>query len=388
LPIGSSYRASTLLIGHDLLKGRGGDDALFGEDGHDNLKGGGGADYLAGGSGSDVVNYSQSSAGVFVSLITNTAAYGDAEGDTFASIEYVVGSSHADNLWGDDGANQLSGLDGADTLKGFGGSDHLFGGGGNDRLFGQNDSDYLDGGAGADTLDGGAGNDVLDGWTDADTMRGGVGDDSYIVDTAADAVIEARGEGRLDTVHARTTYVLTAGSEVETLHAVDRASTTAIDLVGTEFDQTIVGNNGQNTIVGSAAGDDVNGDGVEDYDGLDVMTGNGGGDVFVWTAATETRPAGQEADVVTDCNRAQGDLLAFNPIDANVTNGAQVNDAFTFVGVVNVAAGASFTAPGQIGFFTTATDTFILLNTDADGFQEATIRLAGVHNVDASWFVL
>lgn len=30
----------------------------------------------------------------------------------------------------------------------------------------------------------------------------------------------------------------------------------------------------------------------------------------------------------------------------------------------------------------------ILLNTDADAIQEATIRLVGIHNVDASFFVL
>jgi hypothetical protein len=30
----------------------------------------------------------------------------------------------------------------------------------------------------------------------------------------------------------------------------------------------------------------------------------------------------------------------------------------------------------------------ILLNTDADMTQEATIRLAGVHTLDASWFAL
>jgi hypothetical protein len=87
-----------------------------------------------------------------------------------------------------------------------------------------------------------------------------------------------------------------------------------------------------------------------------------------------------KADVVTDFNRAGGDLLAFNPIDANLTVGG--NQAFTFIGT------AAFTAPGQINYFTTATDTYILLNTDADASQDATIRVFGVHTVDASWFVL
>jgi hypothetical protein len=108
----------------------------------------------------------------------------------------------------------------------------------------------------------------------------------------------------------------------------------------------------------------------------------------VWTSTNETRLAGQEADVVTDFNRAGGDLLSFNLIDANVAVAG--DQAFTFVGIVDVTQGGSFTAPGQIGYFTTATDTFILLNTEVDAgvdYQDATIRVAGVHTVDASWFV-
>ena len=163
-----------------------------------------------------------------------------------------------------------------------------------------------------------------------------------------------------------TTYVLAAGSEIEALRTDSVVGTVALDLVGNEFNNRITGNNGQNTIVGGS--------------GLDVMTGNIGGDVFVWTSTAESGVAGNEADVITDFNRPEGDLIAVNPIDADVTVAG--NQAFTFVGT------GPFTAPGQISFFTTATDTFILLNTDADAAQEMTIRLVGVHAVDATWFVL
>jgi serralysin len=111
------------------------------------------------------------------------------------------------------------------------------------------------------------------------------------------------------------------------------------------------------------------------------MRGNGGGDTFVWTSTAETGVAGNEADMVADFNRLEGDLLAFNPIDADGDAG-NGDTPFTFIGT------DAFTAAGQISYFTTATDTFILLNTDADATQQATIRLVGVHTVDASWFVL
>jgi hypothetical protein len=91
-----------------------------------------------------------------------------------------------------------------------------------------------------------------------------------------------------------------------------------------------------------------------------------------------------------DFNRASGDLLDFSLIDANATGGTD-NDAFTFVGVVDVTQGGSFTAPGQIGYFTTGTDTYILLNTEVDAgidYQDATIHLVGGHLVDSSWFLL
>jgi Ca2+-binding RTX toxin-like protein len=350
--------------GNDTLKGGGGYDRLAGDAGNDILMGGADGDYMHGGTGFDTASYEGSSTGVVVSLIGDSAAYGDAEGDTLDSIENLTGSRHADNLLGDDGTNDLNGLDGHDTLKGYGGADDLAGGIGDDILIGGDGSDTLRGDEGADTTNGGKGEDV------------------HIVDTAADRAIEAAGEGTFDWVRTSSSYVLLAGSEVEYLST--NPGTAAIDLVGNEFNQTIVGNNGSNTIVGSP-GNDGGG-----YDGRDVMAGYGGGDVFVWTSTNETRLAGQEADVVMDFYRAGGDLLAFNAIDANATGGT-ANDTFSFVGVVDVTQGGSFAGVGQIGYFTTSTDTYILLNTEVDAgidYQDATIRVAGVHTVDASWFVL
>src|SRR5262245_22501771 len=133
--------------GSDSLFGGAGDDLLFGEQDGDDLTGGAGADRLIGGDGFDGAFYNDSPVGVFVSLLTNTAAHGDAEGDTFDSIERVVGSAFADNLWGDDGNNTLGGLNGDDFLVGAGGDDQMFGGFGRDRMFGANDGDYLNGGA-------------------------------------------------------------------------------------------------------------------------------------------------------------------------------------------------------------------------------------------------
>jgi Ca2+-binding RTX toxin-like protein len=150
--------------GNDMLSGGGGDDTMFGEEGNDWLSGGTGNDTLDGGIGDDVldggagddffisgagadqfiggwgwrsidtVSYSGSSAAVFVDLGLNYAVGGAAQGDTFDSIEKIIGSSYADMLIGG-AANE--------TFTGGGGDDTLIGGMGNDALTG---------GAGADVF--------------------------------------------------------------------------------------------------------------------------------------------------------------------------------------------------------------------------------------------
>jgi len=363
--VGSAYNDDLAGDGGDnALVGAGGNDVLRGGGGNDVLAGGSGADMLIGGAGSDTADYSQSTQAVQVFLNSGSASNGDAQGDTFSSIENITGSIHDDRLVGDDGDNVLNGGNGNDELSGSGGSDILIGGAGNDVLS--------------------ANHHPLEGIDGVDTLMGGSGNDIYEVDSG-DVVIEAAGQG-FDRVLVATNHSLAAGSEVEVLETVNAAGTAAIDLVGNEFDNAITGNNGANTIAGSSANDG----GL--YDGLDVMTGLGGGDLFVWTSIAETVPAGQVADVVTDFNRLEGDLLAVNQIDANpLVAGDQ---AFTFVGLVDFTPGHQFTGAGQIGFFTTPTDTFILLNTVVNpgpggiDFEEATIHLTGVHNVDASFFVL
>lgn len=134
------------------LRGYAGDDTLSGGDGGDRLRGGEGADTLIGGSGADFAEYTDSSAGVTVSLATGTGSGGDAEGDTLTSIERLRGSAFDDHLTGSDGKNTLLGRSGDDILDGGGNDDRLRGGGGNDTfLFAAGDGDdQLEGEGGSD----------------------------------------------------------------------------------------------------------------------------------------------------------------------------------------------------------------------------------------------
>jgi Ca2+-binding RTX toxin-like protein len=147
--------------GDDRLSGGDGNDQLSGGEGRDHLTGGRGADRLDGGAGDDTASYAGSSSGVVVDLGFNQGYGGDAEGDTFSSIEYVVGSAHADGLYGNNSWNVFNAGDGDDTISGLGGDDWLFGEGGNDLILGGLGQDYIYGGTGDDTLIGGEGADTF-----------------------------------------------------------------------------------------------------------------------------------------------------------------------------------------------------------------------------------
>ena len=145
------------LIGNSL------DQTVQGAGGNDTLEGGLGADTYIGEGGFDRVTYRNSSVGVSIDLTLPTQQGGEAQGDTFNSIEEIEGSTFADNLSGDDLNNSLIGLAGQDVISGHNG------------LFGGDDNDTLNGGQGDDSLEGGGLHDELNGGADSDTLRGGSG---------------------------------------------------------------------------------------------------------------------------------------------------------------------------------------------------------------------
>ncbi|MBD8663141.1 calcium-binding protein [Rhizobium sp. CFBP 8752] len=134
------------------IVGNAGNNVLDGKAGNDILIGGLGADTLIGGAGNDTASYAGSKTGLTVSLTKPTLNTGEAAGDTFSTVENVVGSSFADKLQGDKAANKLTGGAGNDQLSGFDGKDSLLGGAGNDKLNGGLHNDTLTGGAGNDTF--------------------------------------------------------------------------------------------------------------------------------------------------------------------------------------------------------------------------------------------
>ena len=145
-------------------------------------------------------------------LVADVSAAGDGsdiETDYFKNIElyYVTGGSGDDTLYGGDRRNFLYGGDGNDWLYGNGDSDYLYGGDGNDRLDGGNDHDRLEGeagddwlwgGAGYDWLYGGDGDDELYGFSDRDKLFGGAGSDYLSGHSGDDELDGGQGNDRLN----------------------------------------------------------------------------------------------------------------------------------------------------------------------------------------------
>ncbi|OYU48932.1 MAG: hypothetical protein CFE31_10930 [Rhizobiales bacterium PAR1] len=143
--------------GLDTLNGGNGDDVLNGGAGFDNLYGGAGADVLDGGSNIDYADYSGETADLTINLSTGTGSGGEAAGDTYISIEGVVGSSGNDTIIGTTNYEEFIGGDGNDTFITNGSGDIVLGDAGNDTMIVDAsslvlDHPILDGGSGSDTL--------------------------------------------------------------------------------------------------------------------------------------------------------------------------------------------------------------------------------------------
>ena len=85
----------------------------------------GGADILIGGVKNDAASYLHAPAGVKASLANPDGNTGDAKGDSYTSIENLIGSKFADKLVGDGTSNWLTGESGPDVLTGQGGNDQF-----------------------------------------------------------------------------------------------------------------------------------------------------------------------------------------------------------------------------------------------------------------------
>ena len=107
-------------------------DTFNGFSGDDFFVGGPGGDTFTGGTGNDTVSYDNALVGVRADLSNPATNTNDAAGDTYSSIENLIGSDFNDTLVGNSQVNVLTGGLGNDFFFGGAGNDILVGGAGTD----------------------------------------------------------------------------------------------------------------------------------------------------------------------------------------------------------------------------------------------------------------
>jgi Ca2+-binding RTX toxin-like protein len=344
-------------LGTDWLEGVGGNDRLDGGPGNDLLQGGIGDDWYYVDSAADVV---VEAAGEGNDRVFASASYTLAAGLSVETLTTdfnpgtrpinLTGNELANAIYGNAGANRLTGGGGNDALAGFAGNDILDGGTGADVTLGGTGDDWyfvdnvgdivveavgegtldrvfasvsytltagaeieilstnnhggtgainLTGNALANAIYGNAGDNVLDGAAGADTLVGWAGNDFFYVDTAADIVVEAAGQGS-DRVFASVSYTLGAGASVEMLTTDFHPGTNAINLTGNELANVIFGNAGVNILDGKG--------------GNDVLIGNAGADSFAFTTALGAGNVDEIADFAPGSDKLLLDDAVFTAI--------------------------------------------------------------------------
>ena len=313
--------------GRAWLIGNGGNDRLISGSGFNILDGSAGNDifefnpnsveetiWITGGMGVDTLDFSSFNNSVSVDLSNISTVQTVAPGElkmllTAADIENIIGSSAADTLTGNVLNNTFTGGLGNDTINGGGGIDtiaelrdenliltnanltigseidslssieaaKLTCQSGNNTIdaSGFTGSTALSGGEGDDLLIGGAGSDILIGDSGNDILRGNNGDDTYQFDVdlpqGEDTIDDVAGIDTLDFSLSQDQGITAnlSSSVKQTVHSsnLKLTLTNAVsveNVIGTDRDDIITGNNLNNLFVGGV--------------GVDTITGRGGVD--------------------------------------------------------------------------------------------------------------
>jgi len=327
--------------GNDIIYGSQGDDRLAGGSGADRIYGEGGDDHIYGDTGINVdLTQRLSMASQVLDMVTIADAPTDGVNadDLTVAVDQLFGNAGADTIFGDHGAvtvglqqlpddlyilnnhsvtkvgTALPGIGEGDMIEGGAGGDLIFGSKGSDQLFGNDGDDHIIGDAGFASFNDASvitvvrSSDYAIG--DDDTIDGGSGQNYILAGYGADFVNDATDSGDDWVVGDNGEFIFSEGvlTQVATLAAA----------IG-DVDTINVGE-GQNTVLGGAAGDIIN---------------SGSGDDHIMGDAGYFRysPAGDLTEAVsTDHGVGGDDIINAGDGDNLVLAGAGGDDVTTGVG--------------------------------------------------------
>ncbi|MEP4194391.1 MAG: calcium-binding protein [Aliishimia sp.] len=344
----------------DVLVGTSGANTLSGGDGNDTLTGGGGQDLVRGGGGDDtVIDNSPSNivdtyfggSGIDTFVATGVS-YGvnmvfdllagnqRLEAETTTVFDTILGF---ENLTVGSRA-QLRGNDGDNELRAVGGNF-------NNIIHGEAGFDLIYAGDGADTVDGGFGNDTIYGEAGDDLLAGGAGDDLLDGGDGIDTVSYADAGGRVAVFLARAPEDVGSGQGIDTFVSIENVIGTAFDdrLVGDAGDNVLTGGFGNDVLIGLAGNDTLDGGNGEDEVigsggndtliggfGADTLVGLGGADILEGGGGDDEIQAGLGVDTVSG---GGGDDLVFGNFGIDTISGGLGNDDIRAGGSGDIVTG-------------------------------------------------
>ncbi|MEH2180240.1 beta strand repeat-containing protein [Nostoc sp.] len=400
------------------------DDNIVGNDSNDTLSTGyGGKDTIDGGKGDDLLSvdytYYSATGGITTTFNASTNVGSITTGTNSVSYKNIerlniLGSQYDDNIVGNDGDDTLStGSGGNDTIDGGKGDDVLSGyyrfasrgitttfnastntgliTAGTDgvsyknierlNISGSQYDDFIIGNDGNDTLSG-SNDDYNGGPSGNDTIDGGKGDDLYSVNLNF-------ATGGITTTYNANTNIgsITAGTDGVSYKNIER-----LNISGTEYDDNIVGSNGNDTLYGYYYGNDtiIGGAGNDSLsagvysannllsgdDGNDILTGGPGNDSLYGGTGTDTfvfNSYNKGVDTIYDFNAAD-DLIQVSAAGFNNDDSSSFYSKFIIGTSARLSTGSLFANQFTIGTSaTTSNQRFIYDNItgalyfDADG---------------------
>jgi len=359
--------------GNDLISGMSGNDSLIGGLGNDSLYGGSGSDVLDGGAGQDLLT-----GGTGTDTYRFGVGYGKdsiwESGSASAEIDTIAlapGVAPADVVLMRDGLSLVLILNGSTTQLTVANQFSSSGDNQVERITFADGTVWNATDIAARTVSG-----------SINTLTGTSGNDSFVVDNAADVVVEAAGGGT-DTIQSSVSYTLPGN--VENLTATGSLNSR---LVGNDLNNVLTGNASDNTLndVFSVGSDTLVGGGGDD---IYYVNGFGGAHSSYYSASTNdtiVEQVGEGYDTIVSNNfyiqmAAQTEALVDRYYDGTWTQGSAILGR-TLLG--NSADNAIIVA-GGLGAFSSGSTIPIIVPGEISGSSSgSTIRsnVGGVIRID------
>ncbi|MCV9965960.1 calcium-binding protein [Pararhizobium sp. BT-229] len=373
-----------ILISFEKVVGSAYNDTIVAASSGMTMEGGAGADNLVGGTGSDTASYSASGSAVNINLVSGSLSGGDADGDTFTSIERFIGSSSGDHFnaassvileggLGDDiyvvGHSGVSVIEsangGIDTVE----TDLLsytLSAKVENLIYSGMTATTLRGNSGNNVLTAGDGNDVLVGGGGADTLNGGNGVDTVSYATAVAAVTVDLAIGLQTGDAAGDIFNGIEAFTGSSFNDVLIGSSSADLFNGAAGDDALTGNAGDDVLAGGAGADRIAGN-----FGADVLNGGADTDTFIFEDISSSSGT-NGIDTIEDFSQSDGDLIDLSEMSGLI-----------FIGNSDFSGTA-----GELRFEFSLDHTSVFADSDGDGLSDFELHLAGNISLTSADFLI